>query len=58
MAVLMPKKLQDFLDKLSGPRKNRFLEQDGSVRPVDKTKPFDFGHRGYAGSAVHVSLSV
>jgi hypothetical protein len=28
MAVLMPKKLQDFLDKRSGPSKNCLLEQD------------------------------
>jgi hypothetical protein len=38
MAALMPKKLQDFLDKLSRPSKNSFLEQDRPVRLIDRTK--------------------
>ena len=30
MAVLVPKKLHDFLDKLPRPSKDIFLEQDGT----------------------------
>ncbi|PST17218.1 hypothetical protein C7U60_19170 [Mesorhizobium plurifarium] len=59
MAVLMPEKLQDFLDKPSGPRKNCFLEQDGaSQATIERNTPQRCLHPdGMARPAVHVSLS-
>ena len=38
MAVLKPKKLQDFLDKLSGPSKNCFLEHRSDQSGHDRNE--------------------